>query len=105
MKALCICQYGHSRSVALTRVLHGRGTPAVAVGWGTSGDAIGALSAWADRIVLLEPQFIAHVPSEHRGKALVYDVGPDRWVNPYHPELGAILLRMHEESEARGEWK
>lgn len=91
---LCICQWGHSRSVALARVLHGRGEAAVAIGAGSSGDAIIPLSAWADRIALLEPGFKRYVPEEHWHKVVNFNVGPDRWSNPYNQELLAILSKM-----------
>jgi hypothetical protein len=94
MKWLCVCQYGHSRSVALARVLHGCGETAVAIGWHTSGNAIGTLGEWADRIIVLQADFARFVPHQYRQKlvaAELFDVGPDRWVNPYHTELNAIL--------------
>lgn len=97
MKFLCICQYGHSRSVALCRVLHGLGHSAVAIGAGTSGDAIGSLAPWADKILTLQPGFGRIVPPDHFHKVIEFDVGPDRWVNPYHPELHAILSGMVKE--------
>lgn len=88
---LCVCQYGHSRSVCLTRVLHGRGDEAVAVGWMTSGSALDGLAEWADTICVLEAAYASHVPSRHLRKVVVLDVGRDRWSNPYHPELFSIL--------------
>lgn len=94
MNFLCICQYGHSRSVALSRVLQQRGHAAVAIGWMTSGNAIQPLSQWADRICTLETHFRQYVPNEHIGKVLDFNVGPDRWVNPYNQELLGILEAM-----------
>jgi hypothetical protein len=77
--------------VALARALHGRGLTAVACGFATAGDGLGVLAAWADVIFLLTPDAQGHVPAEHRGKVVLLDVGPDRWVNPYHQELAGIL--------------
>lgn len=94
MNVLCVCQYGHSRSVALARALHARRIPAVACGWLTAGTGLAALAAWADRIAVLEPGYAAHVPADHRAKIIVIDVGPDRWSNPYHPELAALVDRL-----------
>lgn len=92
MKFLCICQYGHSRSVALCRVLHGKGFPAVAAGWTTSGDAISVLSQWADVIALMTPEGIGQIPVVNRHKVTdVFNIGPDKWSNPYSQELLAIL--------------
>lgn len=91
-KFLCICQYGHSRSVALCRVLHGKGIPAVAAGWATSGDAIEVLSAWADVIALMTPEGIDQIPFEYRGKVVGhFNIGPDKWSNPYNQDLLSIL--------------
>lgn len=91
MKVLCICEYGHSRSVALARVLHGRKIPAVAIGRGTSGDAVKVLAEWADKIIVLQPCFAVCVPAAQQHKVIVFDVGHDRWSNPYNQELLAIL--------------
>jgi hypothetical protein len=91
MKCLCICQCGHSRSVALARRFHSLGIPAVAIGVQTSGDAVSVLAEWGSHIFVLEPHFARIVPECHKQKVVVFDVGPDRWVNPYHPELEAIL--------------
>jgi len=95
MKCLCVCQYGHSRSVALTRVLHHEGHHAVAVGWQTSGTSLSLLAAWADKIFVLEGWFAKFVPEEHRHKVVAFDVGPDRWSNPYHPDLSQTLWAMY----------
>lgn len=94
MKFLCVCQYGHSRSVALTRVLHGLGQPAVAIGWMTSGNAIDGLSVWADKILILDSSYLRYVPQEQRHKVVDFHVGPDRWSNPYHADLLRLLTQM-----------
>lgn len=91
MKYLCICQYGHSRSVALAREFHRRGLVAVAMGHGTGGDAIVPLSEWADVICLMTPDFAFRVPDNQRHKIVNFDIGPDRWSNPYNQELAGIL--------------
>lgn len=92
MKFLCICQYGHSRSVALCRVLHGKAIPAVAAGYSTSGDAIDTLAEWADVIALMTPEAMNRIPKEYQEKVtLHFNIGPDKWSNPYNQELLAIL--------------
>lgn len=89
---LCICQYGHSRSVACARALHIRGYSAVAAGAETCGSAIrNGLALWADAIIIMQPAFMAAVPEQYRSKVRVLDVGPDKWSNPYHPELAALI--------------
>jgi len=97
MRFLCVCQYGHSRSVCLTRVLHAKGYQAIAAGAHTSPDAIHWNAMWADHIVLLQPHFISAVPNGCRDKVVVFDVGPDRWSNPYNKELYDILTKHVEE--------
>jgi hypothetical protein len=97
VKFLCICQYGHSRSVAMCRALHSRGHEAAALGWATAWTAIPTLAAWADRVVVVEPQFSTYVPVEFQGKVAVCDLGPDRWANPYHPELAKLCRKFCEE--------
>jgi len=94
MKFLCICQYGHSRSVALARVLHGRGHQAVPVGAGTSPAAIPLLADWADHIVIVQPQFLSAVPAAYHKRTKLFDVGRDRWSNPYNTELLDIFTKM-----------
>lgn len=97
MKNLCVCHWGHSRSVALARLLHSKGQGAVAIGFASNGGAMDVLATWADRIFVLQADYRQYVPEEHQDKIVVFDVGPDRWVNPYHPELRAILERMYGE--------
>ena len=94
MKFLCVCQFGHSRSVALTRVLHGKGLTAIAVGWASSGDGLAVLSEWADKILVLETWFSEKIPLEHRSKIVDFNVGRDRWSNLYNQELLDILGQM-----------
>lgn len=91
---LCICQYGHSRSVALARVLHSFKQEAIAAGVGTSGAWLETLCHHADRILILETTFLNYIPKLHQWKVMPFHVGPDRWVNPYNPELNAMLRDM-----------
>jgi hypothetical protein len=112
MKALCICQYGHSRSVALARVLRGafssdashvsHSYDTVAVGWETASSALEPLSKWADVIFILERSYLSYVPESYRGKVVVFDVGRDRWSNPYNQELSTLLLQMVVRWETEG---
>jgi hypothetical protein len=97
MKFLCLCHYGHSRSVALCRVLHARGHEAVPVGVGTSPSAIPRLCLWADKVVCLQEGFAKHVPPGFAGKVVIMDVGPDRWSNPYNQDLQKVLGKMCDE--------
>ena len=94
MFILCVCQYGHSRSVALARALHARSYDAVAAGTATAGAALPILAEEATDIFLLDDALRGYIPKEFQGKIVSFHVGPDRWVNPYHPELRAILDAM-----------
>jgi hypothetical protein len=94
VKFLCLCQYGHSRSVACCRVLQARGHEAVAVGFGTARSAIPLLAEWADVIVLMEASYAKYVPVSALPKSVTFDVGPDRWSNPYNEELQGIIRTM-----------
>ncbi len=97
MRALCVCHYGHSRSVALVRRLHHRGIEAIAAGAHTAGwVGLKVLSEWASHIFVMEPQFIEQIPYEERDKVIVIDVGPDKWSNPYNPELLALVDSLYE---------
>lgn len=90
MKALCICQYGHSRSVAMCRSLHAKGHEAVAVGYDTAPSAIRPLYEWADVVIFMANNFILRAGLdmvELSQKGVICHVGPDVWSNPYHPEL------------------
>lgn len=65
---------------------------ALAASWlKTYPETMQMLSAWADRIVLMQPRFLECIPEEHRKKVKVVDVGLDRWSNCLHPELVAIV--------------
>lgn len=92
--SLCVCQWGHSRSVCLTRVLHEKGLQAVACGVSGSSEAVAYLAKEAGTIFLLQPHFVTAIPESERYKVVLLDVGPDRWVNPYNQELHGILKQM-----------
>lgn len=94
LRFLCVCQYGHSRSVALARRLHSRHVPAIACGVATAGPWLPSLLGWASHVLLLDDALRGAIPVEHAAKVVSFHVGPDRWVNPYHPELAALLEAM-----------
>lgn len=94
---LCVCAYGHSRSVALCRTLHGRGVHAVAAGVRTAGDALELIGQRAEKVLVLDDALLPVIPKSLASKVVSFHVGPDRWVNPYHPELRAILEKMVDE--------
>lgn len=94
MNYLCVCQYGHSRSVACARGLHGRGVVAVACGWMTAGSALPVLCEWADKIIVLCGHAPSRIPTKFHAKLVTFPVGSDKWSNPYHPELQQVIEGM-----------
>jgi len=104
MKIVTMCQGGHVRSVALKyilRYLNAGHHDVIACGWeGNTLETRRMLFDWADVIVIMEPQFEEHVPSEFHCKAdgtrrlFCYNVGPDRFGTPFHPELQDLLMSM-----------
>lgn len=92
MRILCICTYGHSRSVGACRVLHKHGHEAVAAGASTGSTAIPVLAEWADKIVCMVPEGVYLIKTvENLAKVVECDIGPDRWSNPYNQEMLAII--------------
>jgi hypothetical protein len=99
MKNLCVCYYGHCRSVCLAKLLQSKGQIACSIGCGKeiSGDAFPMMTAWADRIFVLQAHFRDRVPEVDRHKVVVFDVGPDVWMNPFNSDLRAKLEGMYQE--------
>lgn len=96
MNFLCVCQYGHSRSVALARVLHQRGYHAVACGHQTAGPLLATLADAADRILILDDNMTPHV-KQWSDKVVSIHIGPDVWSNPYNQDLIRILNQKVDE--------
>lgn len=110
MKALCVCQYGQSRSVGLARCIRKlrQGHEAASVGWESSPSALPYLCHWAEVIFVVEPSYLGKIQPQHRPKVVLLDLGPDIWSNPYHPDLYAKCLYLlgrylRGEKEAGGE--
>jgi len=99
-KALCICQGGNSRSVALAYLLKYRyDVDALACSWEkNTTDTIAMLCNWSETIFIMQPAFREFVPEQYRAKIQVIDVGEDRWFNGLDPELlelcGELLQRL-----------
>lgn len=110
MKALCVCQYGQSRSVGLARCIRKlrQGHEAASVGWESSPSALPYLCHWADVVFIVEPSYLKRIQPQHHAKVVLLDLGPDVWSNPYHPDLYAKCLYLlgrylRGEKEAGGE--
>jgi len=84
-----MCQGGNCRSVGLAFVLkYSYGHDAIACGWERNDfDTIEMLSEWADRIFIVQSEFLAHVPIGFIDKVTVYELGPDVWFNSLHQDL------------------
>jgi hypothetical protein len=52
------------------------------------------LFRWADSIVILAERMRGKIPDEFQDKLRVYDVGLDRWGNPFDKELNDILVKF-----------
>lgn len=93
---LCICQYGHCRSVAMCRVLHSKGLSAVAVGWMTCGDAIVPLAEWATTIFTFDGAAVRCIPPDLSYKIVDFSaLGRDVWSDPYNYQLAERLEAMY----------
>ncbi len=97
-----MCQGGHVRSVGLKYLLRYKyGHDVIACGWeANTPETRAMLFSWADIIVIMEKHFLEHIPQEFHNKEdgsrklFCYDVGPDRFMNPFHPELQQMLDEM-----------
>lgn len=89
LKVLCVCQGGNVRSAAMaTELKQAYRIDAVAVGYQkNSADTVALLSRWADRIVVMRPDYAASVPAEFQDKVVAADVGEDTYGTPSHPDL------------------
>ena len=96
---LCLCTYGHSRSVALARELHSRKLFACAAGLATAPRGmLSALMRTADTIFVMDVRMVNHVPMIYRNKvSTACAVGPDQWSNLYNQELAALVRAKFDE--------
>lgn len=100
MKFLCICNHGNCRSYALARILKYSGHEAINIGIQfTTQNSLECFVNWADvTVILTEVQEYKEKIYMEVYKELCYemDIGPDRWGNPFHPELHKILVKEAE---------
>lgn len=97
-RILCVCTWGHSRSVALTRLLHEKGYEAVACGWHPNRQILPQLCVFFDKICVLETSFRQHIPKEEQSKVVDFHVGPDIWSNPYRKDLKTKLEELYKKN-------
>lgn len=81
MKFLTICAGGNVRSRAMAYILMERHKQdALSAGFNYQKPTIAWLSEhWADRIILMQPQYMEAVPVNQRHKVKVCDVGGDTY--------------------------
>jgi predicted protein tyrosine phosphatase len=113
MKILCVCNGGHVRSVTLARLLRKRGHEVLSCGVNSSykDDTLTMLFNWAEKIIIqkdsaqkLEKRALAMngslLNSIRFGNDskfdFRFDVGPDDWKVPQHPDLLAKMRKMVE---------
>jgi hypothetical protein len=84
----------------MARLLHSQNIRAVACGWQTAGRIfLQSLACESTKIVTLQDGYIQKVSDQIHNLLdpipyVCFDVGPDRWVNPYNAELADLLLKM-----------
>lgn len=104
MKILTMCRGGHVRSVGLKYRLHylvEEGHDVLACGWeSNSQETREMLYDWADYIIVMSKEMAQYVSEKWHNKPdgtrklFCYDVGEDRFMNPFHPELQKMLEGM-----------
>ena len=90
MKILCVCEQGMVRSASMAFALRKSGHETVQCGVVSPG-ALAVLSAWADRIVVMQQRYLQAIAATHHPKTVVVDIGPDEWGNPFNKELVLIV--------------
>jgi hypothetical protein len=92
VRIVTVCEEGLNRSVAAKWLLQWR-NEVIAIGTArTSPDTLAMLWSWADRVILLDASLKPQPPIPP-AKLVLWDVGPDRWPRPMHPDLVSILRR------------
>jgi len=93
VRILCMCEGGNVRSVACAYVLKYKyGQDALAISSRKNNlETHQLLWGWADRIIVMQPEFKNYILPKHHHKVMIYDVGPDQWGNCLHPDLLEII--------------
>lgn len=89
MKILIVCRAGVVRSVALAKILRELfGHDAIPIsGRFNSPETLSMLSAWADKIFVVEPDYVFHLPEYIRPNVELIDLGPDIFHDSTDPAL------------------
>jgi hypothetical protein len=96
MKFLVICAGGNVRSRAFVHYLmYDLGQDALSASHDKQSEAtLNMLCDWADRIVVVQPEYAARIRPTHRSKVKVMDVGPDNYGSCWHFLLQAKMRPM-----------
>lgn len=86
-----LCIGDHALAAGFCRILHERGTIAVASDSGASQKAMSKLCEWCEVIAVTSLDAMRAVPVEYREKVVSFDIGPSRWSSPTHPQLQTLL--------------
>lgn len=94
MKILTCCAGGNVRSVTMAYCLKsGYGHDVLACGLEYNSEStLRMLFAWADLIIVMHDVLVPLIPVKYEVKAVLFDVGPDKWGIALHPELIEICL-------------
>jgi hypothetical protein len=103
-KFLTICEGGIVRSVSLAAVLRWdfKQDAVPLSGAKSSDEVISLLSDWAEYIIVMWNPAVERIPKRNIGKIRLFDVGPDIWGNPMHPELRDLMGLKAEEWKRSG---
>lgn len=98
IRILTVCQRGNTRSASLAYLLKDElgYDDVIACGIQTTKfDTFEMLANWAEKIFVVAGKDIwDQVPKQFKKKAVNIDIGGDRWGNPRHPELLALLQEI-----------
>lgn len=96
MKFLTVCAGGNIRSrAAAYRLMYHHDQDALSASADKQPEeTFRMLCAWADRIVIMQPQFVARIPAAARIKVVLCDVGEDNYGSPWHFELQEKVKRF-----------
>ena len=104
MKILCICAGGNVRSRAFAhRLLYELGHDALSASHDKQSEAtFTMLCDWAERIIVVQPEYLGRIRPVYRPKAKVLDVGPDVYGSCWHFVLQAKVRDLLDPWAAKG---
>jgi hypothetical protein len=97
MKILTICRAGAVRSMALAIYLKQVKQMFDVIPIGieeASEETRQMLYLWADRILVVEEQFMSRIPQEYQHKTKYFPIGADIYGNPCNENLKALINKI-----------